>query len=75
MDVTSRGGLCAAALAAKRASSLALPEATYIRRRLWAVEPWRVKHEDDGVCFDDGVSRVVGRDEWHESRIPRGMWP
>ena len=39
------------------------------------VEPWRVRHEDDGVCFDDGVSRVVGRDEWHELRIPRGMWP
>ena len=39
------------------------------------VEPWRVKHEDDGVCFDDGSSRVVGRDEWHEGRIPRGMWP
>jgi hypothetical protein len=39
------------------------------------VEPWRVRHEDDGVCFDDGVSRVVGRDEWHEGRIPRGMWP
>ena len=38
------------------------------------MEPWTVKHEDEGVCFDDGVSRVVGRDEWHESRIPRGMW-
>jgi hypothetical protein len=39
------------------------------------VEPFRVKHEDDEVCFDDGVSRIVGRDGWHEQRIPRGMWP
>lgn len=39
------------------------------------VEPWRVKHVDDGVCFDDGFSRIVGRDGWHELRIPRGMWP
>lgn len=39
------------------------------------VDPWRVRHEDDGVCFDDGVSRVVGRDGWHELRIPKGMWP
>lgn len=39
------------------------------------VEPYRVRHEDDAVCFDDGVSRIVGRDGWHEERIPRGMWP
>lgn len=39
------------------------------------VWPERVRHVDDGVCFDDGVSRVVGRDGWHEARIPRGMWP
>ncbi|OQO00446.1 hypothetical protein B0A48_13795 [Cryoendolithus antarcticus] len=39
------------------------------------VEPWRVTHEETGVGFDDGLSRVVGRDGWHEHRIPRGMWP
>lgn len=40
-----------------------------------AVGPWRVKHVDDEVCFDDGFSRIVGRDEGYEKRIPRGMWP
>ena len=39
------------------------------------VDPWFVMHEEVGVAFDDGVSRVVGRDGWHEMRIPRGMWP
>ena len=38
-------------------------------------EPWRVVHVEEGVAFDDGVSRVLGRDGWHEGRIPRGMWP
>lgn len=41
----------------------------------WVVDPYRVRHAEDGVCFDDGVSRIVGRDGWHEERIPRGMWP
>lgn len=39
------------------------------------MDPWFVMHEEVGVAFDDGISRVVGRDGWHESRIPRGMWP
>jgi len=38
-------------------------------------DPWFVMHEEVGVAFDDGISRVLGRDGWHELRIPRGMWP
>ncbi|KAL1583828.1 hypothetical protein WHR41_07200 [Cladosporium halotolerans] len=38
-------------------------------------EPWLVQWTEDGVAFDDGWSRIVGRDGWHEERIPRGMWP
>ncbi|EME38485.1 hypothetical protein DOTSEDRAFT_108824, partial [Dothistroma septosporum NZE10] len=40
-----------------------------------AIEPMRVQHSEEGVAFDDGWSRVVGRDGFHEGRIPRGMWP
>lgn len=39
------------------------------------VDPWRVLHSEVGVAFDDGVSRILGRDGFHERRIPRGMWP
>jgi hypothetical protein len=39
------------------------------------VEPYRVQHSEDGVAFDDGISRVLDRDKFHEQRIPRGMWP
>ncbi|KAK5171939.1 uncharacterized protein LTR77_003576 [Saxophila tyrrhenica] len=39
------------------------------------VDPWAVMHSEEGVAFDDGVSRILGRDGWHEQRIPRGMWP
>ena len=39
------------------------------------MDPMGVRHKDESVCWDDGVSRVVGRDGWHEGRIPRGMWP
>ncbi|QIW95270.1 hypothetical protein AMS68_000788 [Peltaster fructicola] len=39
------------------------------------VDPWTVLHSEEAVAFDDGYSRVIGRDELHESKIPRGMWP
>ncbi|KAF2164109.1 hypothetical protein M409DRAFT_25456 [Zasmidium cellare ATCC 36951] len=38
-------------------------------------DPWMVQHSEDGVSFDDGISRVLARDGVHEQRIPRGMWP
>lgn len=40
-----------------------------------AMDPWFVMHKEDGAAFDDGISRMIGRDEVHEKRIPRGMWP
>lgn len=38
-------------------------------------DPWMVRDSMDGVAFDDGLSRMLGRDAFHEQRIPRGMWP
>ncbi|KAK0805939.1 hypothetical protein LTR59_003757 [Friedmanniomyces endolithicus] len=52
-----------------------------LTRNQWLVDqgrmndPWFVVHEDVGAAFDDGVSRVVGRDRVFEQLIPRGMWP
>lgn len=52
-----------------------------ITRNLWlesqgrVVDPWFVMHQEEDVAFDDGISRIWGRDGWHEQRIPRGMWP
>ncbi|SMR51213.1 unnamed protein product [Zymoseptoria tritici ST99CH_1E4] len=39
------------------------------------VEPYWVQDAENGVAFDDGLSRMLDRDGWHEQRIPRGMWP
>lgn len=39
------------------------------------VDPWFVMHAEEGVAFDDGVSRILGRDAGVERRVPRGMWP
>ncbi|KAI7589214.1 hypothetical protein KC346_g16843 [Hortaea werneckii] len=55
--------------------NIAMTRAQWGKDRGRVVEPWRVLHEEVGVAFDDGLSRVVGRDGWHEGRIPRGMWP
>ncbi|RMY65066.1 hypothetical protein D0862_15294 [Hortaea werneckii] len=55
--------------------NIAVTRAQWGEDRGRVVEPWRVMHEETGVAFDDGISRVVGRDGWHEGRIPRGMWP
>lgn len=38
-------------------------------------DPWMAQHLEEGVSFDDGISRIVARDDVHEARIPRGMWP
>ncbi|TKA72199.1 hypothetical protein B0A55_06960 [Friedmanniomyces simplex] len=38
-------------------------------------DPWFVVHKDVGVAFDDGISRIVGRDGVYELQMPRGMWP
>ncbi|KAK0344173.1 hypothetical protein LTR02_007328 [Friedmanniomyces endolithicus] len=37
--------------------------------------PWFAVHEDVGVAFDDGISRIVERDGVYEQLIARGMWP
>lgn len=39
------------------------------------VDPFYATHAEVGVAFDDGLSRILGRDGFHEARIPRGMWP
>ncbi len=39
------------------------------------LDPYYVMHSEEGVAYDDGLSRILGRDDWHEARIPRGMWP
>lgn len=43
---------------------------------------WMRKLKGDGelygmrsVAFDDGLSRIWGRDAWSEGKIVRGMWP
>jgi len=40
-----------------------------------AMDPWAVVNREAAVAFDDGISRILGRYEIHERRIPRGMWP
>lgn len=55
--------------------NIAMTRNQWLRDRGRAMDPWFVIHSESGVAFDDGVSRVIGRDELHEARIPRGMWP
>ncbi|GAB7364412.1 hypothetical protein MBLNU230_g4954t1 [Neophaeotheca triangularis] len=57
------------------AYNLAMTRGLWVEDAGWVVEPFAVGEREVGVAFDDGVSRVLGRDEWHEMRIPRGMWP
>lgn len=57
------------------AFNVAMTRGQWVEDRGRVVDPWFVKHRDEAVAMDDGVSRVFGRDGWHEARIPRGMWP
>ncbi|KAF1991511.1 hypothetical protein K402DRAFT_388910 [Aulographum hederae CBS 113979] len=38
-------------------------------------DPFETARREDWVAFDDGLSRIVGRDEWHEMKISKGIWP
>ena len=37
--------------------------------------PWYVTHAETAIAFDDGVSRVLGRDGPIEQRVMRAIWP
>lgn len=39
------------------------------------MDPLYVRDEEDGVAFDDGFNRIVGRFDVMDLRVPRGMWP
>lgn len=39
------------------------------------MDPWYVINEDEGVTFDDGYNKIVGRFPLMERRVPRGLWP
>lgn len=56
--------------------NVAMARNQWLEDQGWVLDdPWFVQHSEVGVSFDDGLSRIVGRDAWHEGRIPRGMWP
>ena len=38
-------------------------------------DPYAIREIDPGVSYDDGLSKIWGRDGFHELKIPRGMWP
>ncbi|GIZ43910.1 hypothetical protein CKM354_000712200 [Cercospora kikuchii] len=57
------------------AYNIAMTRNQYLEDRSIVNEPWAVLHSEHNMAFDDGLSRIFGRDEWHERRIPRGMWP
>ncbi|KAK3669843.1 hypothetical protein LTR78_010301 [Recurvomyces mirabilis] len=38
-------------------------------------DPWYVTHAETGIAFDDGMSRVLGRDGLIEQRVVRAIWP
>jgi hypothetical protein len=38
-------------------------------------DPFWVRHMEPDICWEDPLSRLVGRDGWHERRIPVGQWP
>ncbi|RMY80680.1 hypothetical protein D0861_08535 [Hortaea werneckii] len=74
-EVLQRASVFAGFVKSSFSYNIAMTRAQWGEDRGRVVEPWSVLHEEIGVAFDDGVSRVVGRDGWHEARIPRGMWP
>ncbi|KAK3712832.1 hypothetical protein LTR37_008923 [Vermiconidia calcicola] len=36
---------------------------------------WRMKEIDPHVAYDDGLSRILGRNQLNEEKCPRGCWP
>jgi len=57
------------------AFNIAMTRSQWLEDEGRVADPWYVVNKEEDVAFDDGISRVYGRDGWHEMRIPRGMWP
>ena len=55
--------------------NIAMTRYQYLEDRGMVGDPWGVQQTEVNMAFNDGISRIFGRDDFHEHRIPRGMWP
>lgn len=74
-EILSRCGVFAGHVNSSFVWDVVLKRAQVGEDQARAGDPWRVRHVRGGVVWGDGVSWVVGRDEWREERVGRGVWP
>jgi hypothetical protein len=41
----------------------------------FVMDPWAAKHRDAMVTFKDWFSKIWGRNQLNEERVPKGAWP
>lgn len=58
------------------AFTIAMARNTWLEKEGYVMEnAWDAKHKDATVAFEDRLSKVWGRNQLGEERIPRGAWP
>ncbi|KAK5736121.1 hypothetical protein LTR17_007643 [Elasticomyces elasticus] len=74
-EVMKRSSMFGGAIKSSLSYSITLARNQWLADQGKMNDPWFAVHEDVGVAFDDGISRILGRDGLLEQQIPRGMWP
>ncbi|KAK4952482.1 hypothetical protein LTR10_009288 [Elasticomyces elasticus] len=74
-EVMKRSSMFGGAVKSSFSYSVALARNQWLADQGKMNDPWFAVHQDLGVVYDDGISRILGRDEVLQQQIPRGMWP
>ncbi|KAK4897795.1 hypothetical protein LTR27_004567 [Elasticomyces elasticus] len=70
-EVMKRSSMFGGAIKSSLSYSIALARNQWLADQGKMNDPWFAVHEDVGVAYDDGISRILGRDAVLEQQIPR----
>lgn len=54
---------------------IAVARSTWLEESGFVMDPWAAKKLDLMVTYEDGLSKIWGRNQLNEERVPKGMWP
>jgi hypothetical protein len=54
---------------------IAMARSAWMEEQGFVMDPWAAKHRDAMVAFKDRFSKIWGRNQLNEERVPKGAWP
>jgi hypothetical protein len=54
---------------------IAVARSAWMEEQGFVMDPWAAKHREAMVTFEDRFSKIWGRNQLNEERVPKGAWP